>query len=245
MEELNSKSKRIKNRIIAGMLIFFVFNYFLVVPNFHWYNLLIPSKIVSAAISLVGLIILYNGSAELLEEHNNKKTKRFKIISAIGILLYAVTLISWYLLLFSNSDMVGAVLYTFNYSRSAIEKYVWLHRIRDLLVVIYLAFNVIINICLLEALYSATEIKGKIRMKVNLIMIISILSNVLSVCIISRIISDDLFFGGIIFIPYLVWVKYCISYIWKYISVSGLRKNGSIFNRIPEEEYQEFLDKMK
>lgn len=246
MEIKNNKANRVFRKIIAGMVILLCFTFVLIVPNIL--SLFVIGKIVISAICFIGVVSLYNGAVALYIEHNNKKTKLFKNLSIIGMLLYAIVLVCWAAVFISNTELTGTIESKFAYYLvEAVERHVWLSRIRDLYVLVLIIFNLVLCVCVFKALVSAAALDDKMKKKVRLLELFNLVSCILCVYLFMEYIERDMIFNPIclLFLAYLIWLCLCISHMREYIAFSNDTNNGSIFNRIPEDEYQEFLAKMK
>lgn len=243
----NIKANRITGRIAAGIIIQFWFTFLLIVPSLV--SLFVAGKIVLSAISLLGAVILYNGVAELYDENNLKTIKKLKTLSIIGMTLYAVVFVTWTSVMLSNTDLEGEILRIFSYgTREAVESYVWLHRIRDLYVLLLIIFNLLISVYIFKGLIAASVCDKQAKKKFRILEIINLFAYLVSAYLTTQIqdyssISYAPYY--VILIAYMIWLILCITNMREYIKVSDKTNNGSIFNRIPEDEYQEFLEKMK
>ena len=243
----NIKVNRILKRISLGIIIQFCFSFLLITPSLV--SLFVTGKIVLSAKCLLGAVILYNGVAELYDENKLKKIKKLKTLSIVGMIIYSVVFIAWTSVMLSNTDLEGVILRIFSYgAREAVPTYVWLHRIHDLYVLLLIVFNLLISVYIFKGLIAASTCDKRTKRKFRILEIINLFAYLVSVHITTQIQDNGVIYYApffIVLLAYLVWVFSSITNMCKFINVSDKTNNGSIFNRIPEEDYQEFLEKMK
>lgn len=208
-----------------------------------------PIGVAASLLTLGAWILIFNAIGVLERSYEELLFQWAKWVSAIGIILYVIyniVIILGYLLPESglNNYVNGrGIFYAYG------DGYVWLQRsILFMSATVYI-FRIVLGVILVMGFHRSLLAK---YIRVNAISVINelvcVFVVILHACPIMMLIYEDETGAIVFYVIYkLLHVAFCI-YIYslnRKVDIHMDFSNGSVFNRIPEEEYQDFLNKMK
>lgn len=243
MEQLNNKVKKVIALISTGILILLLFTGFEFLYSYYLYPLGLWANIISALISGIAWWMIIGTGNILYEENKSKWLVCLKLVSIVGFVFCIVRLffvVYSYINGIENTDQLLIELYTV--ARN-ISSYTWLNRFFSICRFGLVSIKILTVVCLVWSLNASVREEFKLNKKFKVLGII----NTFLVFMLGMlfIYCFDTYFFCAYALIYIVWLLVYISNMKAYINVSEDSNNGSIFNRIPEEEYQEYLSKMK
>lgn len=247
MEKNSYKTKKTMLMLAIGFYIIYMF-VGASTPGMNYY--LLAGPLVGVSVSLLtfcGWGLMYNALRRIEMSYNEPLFGAAKIVSIIGMGLYVIYLIIIILGYAFPDSVLSAYVKGAHLSYYAVESYVWLHRsIMFMLVAVYVSralIGIIVVMAFHRALLNSYKNINRISLVNELVCILVVVLQAVPILVLDYIEE----FLLLIQIPYMILRIGFSLYIYslnKRVKIYRDYSNGSIFNRIPEEEYQEFLNKM-
>lgn len=253
MELRKKKLNSITWKLIVGILIFLVVNT-LILPDYNVWDA--STNFILSCLSVFGWGLFIKAGYELYEDNQKNSVARFQIISSIGFVVYCVFFIFWLIAMICPTEKISDYIYAtggWHLKCHPGPDYIWCIELHNYVGNFIIVFRILFFALFIPSLNSAVCNDYRNLRRFNLAGIVNITWIVLIAIFsikeppykLSTLRDGEIGFLVVLFVMYITFLVLYVLYIGKYLNISLERKNGSIFNRIPEEEYQEFLEKMK
>lgn len=250
MEKNNRETKKTMLMLAIGFYIIYMF-IGASTPGTNFYLLLGPFIGITVSIfTLCGWIMVYNSIAKLEMTYDDSLFRLAKTASCVGVVLYVIynifILLGYILPDSAFAEYVNGRA-TLLIGRSYEEGFVWLRRSVVIMSASVYILRIVLGVITIMAFHRS--LLGQYK-RVNTISIfneiVCILVVILHACPNLMLISDDMRMIYFYIIFKLLQLAFSVYIYWlnKKVDIHMDYSNGSVFNRIPEEEYQEFLNKM-
>lgn len=247
MEKNSYKTKKTMLMLAIGFYIIYMF-VGASTPGMNYY--LLAGPLVGVSVSLLtfsGWVLIYNALRRIEMSYSETLFGAAKIISVIGMGLYIIYLIIVILGYAFPDSGLSAYVKGAHLSYYAVESHVWIHRsIMFMLVAVYISrtlIGIIVVMAFHRALLNSYKNINRISLVNELVCVLVVVLQAVPILILDSL-EELLLLGQILHM--ILRIAFCL-YIYslnKRVKIYRDYSNGSVFNRIPEEEYQDFLSKM-
>lgn len=247
MEKNSNETKKTMLMLAIGFYIIYMF-IGASTPGLNYY--LLAGPIAGVTVSLLtfcGWILMYNSLSRLEMSYNEPLFCVAKLVSILGMGLYIIYLI----IIILGYLLPESVLSAYVKGAVYVSGYVWLRRsITFMLIAVYMSRTIIGVVTVMafhRALLKSYKNINKISVINELVCILVVILHVIPIFIMDSYSWYDPGFWIILLLYKLLQIGFVV-YIYslnKRVVIYSDYSNGSVFNRIPEDEYQDFLNKMK